>query len=112
MFDNEVMAVAALGVADETGLAVPGDVSLLTRDDSALCRLAHPSLSAMSLDVHATGVQVADAVLNLLASGRPTTSTAPLPRLVARGAPRVVPVERLIPHVARRARPPAATPQG
>ena len=86
VFDNDVMAVAALGVANELGLQVPRDVSLLAWDDSPLCRLAHPALSAMSLDVHAMGVQVADAVLNLLASGRPTTSTAPLPRLVARGS--------------------------
>ncbi|WP_318241290.1 LacI family DNA-binding transcriptional regulator [Cellulomonas avistercoris] len=86
VFDNDVMALAGLGVAHEMGLAVPGDVSLLAWDDSAMCRLAHPPLSAMSLDVHAMGVQVADAVLNLLASGRPTTSTAPLPRLVARGS--------------------------
>ncbi|WP_291816123.1 substrate-binding domain-containing protein [Cellulomonas sp.] len=86
VFDNDVMAVAGLGVANELGLTVPRDVSLLAWDDSPLCRLAHPALSAMSLDVHAMGVQVADAVLNLLASGRPTTSTAPLPRLVARGS--------------------------
>lgn len=86
VFDNDVMAVAGLGVANELHLSVPGDVSLLAWDDSPLCRLAYPPLTAMSLDVHAMGVQVADAVLNLLASGRPTTSTAPLPRLVARGS--------------------------
>lgn len=86
VYDNDVMAVAGIGVAHELGLAVPGDVSLLAWDDSALCRLAHPPLSAMSLDVHAMGVQVADCVLNLLASGHPATSTAPLPRLVARGS--------------------------
>ncbi len=86
VYDNDVMAVAGLGVAHELGLGVPKDVSLLAWDDSALCRLAHPPLSAMSLDVHAMGVQVADSVLNLLASGHPTASTAPLPRLVARGS--------------------------
>jgi len=86
VFDNDVMAVGGLGVANELGLSVPGDVSLLAWDDSPLCRLAHPPLSAMSLDVHAMGVQVADAALNLLASGRPSTSTAPRPRLVARGS--------------------------
>ncbi|SFK27054.1 transcriptional regulator, LacI family [Cellulomonas sp. KH9] len=86
VYDNDVMAVAGLGVANELGLGVPSDVSLLAWDDSPLCRLSHPPLSAMSLDVHAMGVQVGDAVLDLLASGRPTTSTAPLPRLVARGS--------------------------
>ena len=47
LFDNDVMAVAALGVAAELGLSVPADVSLLAWDDSALCRLVRPALSAV-----------------------------------------------------------------
>ncbi len=45
----------------------------------------------MSLDVHAMGVQVADCVLNLLASGTVRSYTAPLPRLVARGTTTTAP---------------------
>jgi DNA-binding LacI/PurR family transcriptional regulator len=85
VFDNDVMAVAGLGVAAEMGIDVPGRLSLLAWDDSALCRLAHPPLSAMSLDVHGMGSQVADCVLNTLAGGAVVTHTAPLPRLVSRG---------------------------
>lgn len=48
VYDNDIMAVAGLSVAAEMGLSVPGDVSLLARDDSQLCRLTHPTLSAMS----------------------------------------------------------------
>ena len=75
-------------------VAVPDRLSLLAWDDSALCRLSHPALSAMSLDVHAMGVQVADCVLNLLASGAVRSYTAPLPRLVARGTTTTAPTRR------------------
>ncbi|WP_456823916.1 LacI family DNA-binding transcriptional regulator [Cellulomonas sp. P5_E12] len=91
IYDNDVMAVAGLGVAHEMDVAVPERLSLLAWDDSALCRLSHPALSAMSLDVHAMGVQVADCVLNLLASGTVRSYTAPLPRLVTRGTTSAAP---------------------
>lgn len=86
VYDNDVMALAGLGVAQEMGVAVPDRLSILAWDDSALCRLANPPLSAMSLDVHAMGTQVADCVLNVLAGGPVASHTAPLPRLVARGS--------------------------
>ena len=86
VYDNDVMAIAGLQVAAEMGVPVPERLSLLAWDDSALCRLAHPPLSAMSLDVHAMGVQVADCVLNVLADGPARSYHAPLPRLVARGS--------------------------
>ena len=93
IYDNDVMAVAGLGVAHEMDVAVPERLSLLAWDDSALCRLSHPALSAMSLDVHAMGVQVADCVLNLLASGTVRSYTAPLPRLVTRGTTTTAPTD-------------------
>ncbi|GEL95568.1 LacI family DNA-binding transcriptional regulator [Cellulomonas composti] len=85
VYDNDVMAVAGLQTATDLGFAVPQDVSLLAWDDSALCRLSRPPLSAMSLDVHAMGEQVADGVLALLAGER-VSVTAPAPRLVTRGS--------------------------
>jgi DNA-binding LacI/PurR family transcriptional regulator len=93
VFDNDVMAVAGLGVAAEMGVPVPQTLSLLAWDDSPLCRLSNPALSAMSLDVHAMGVQVADCVLNVLAAGPVRSYTAPLPRLVTRGTTAPVPRE-------------------
>lgn len=86
VYDNDIMALAGLSVAAELGMAVPQQLSLLAWDDSALCRLSHPTLSAMTLDVYAMGTQVADAVLNVLAGGGVTAAMAPLPRLSARGS--------------------------
>ena len=85
VYDNDVMAIGGLATAHEMQVRVPAEVSLLAWDDSALCRLSSPALSAMSMDVHAVGVRVADCVLNLLASGEPAVYNAPLPQLVTRG---------------------------
>ncbi|WP_137981402.1 substrate-binding domain-containing protein [Streptomyces violaceusniger] len=58
LYDNDIMAVAGLSVAAEMGLPVPADVSLLAWDDSQLCQLTHPTLSAMSHDVFGHGARV------------------------------------------------------
>ncbi|CAN5234682.1 substrate-binding domain-containing protein [soil metagenome] len=86
VFDNDVMALAGLAVAGEMGIDVPRQLSLLAWDDSALCRLATPPLSAMALDVHGMGQQVGTCVLNTLADGPVQALMAPLPRLSARGS--------------------------
>ncbi|WP_206189854.1 substrate-binding domain-containing protein, partial [Streptomyces griseoruber] len=41
------------------GLSVPRDVPLLAWDASQLCRLTHPTLCAMSHDVHGFGPEAA-----------------------------------------------------
>lgn len=84
VFDNDVMALAALAVAGEMGIGVPERLSLLAWDDSALCRLASPPLSAMTIDVHGMGQQVGACVLNALADGPIQVYCATLPRLTAR----------------------------
>lgn len=84
VYDNDVMAAAGLSVGVEMGVPVPARLSLMAWDDSALCRLANPTLSAMTLDVHAMGLQVADCLLNTLAGGPVTAHMAPMPRLSAR----------------------------
>lgn len=66
VYDNDIMAVAGLSVAAEMGLSVPGDVSLLAWDDSQLCRLTHPTLSAMSHDVHGFGAEVARTLFDVV----------------------------------------------
>jgi len=86
VYDNDIMAMAGLAAAADVGVSVPGGLSLLAWDDSTLCRLSNPALSAMTLDVYAMGSQVAQAVLNMLAGGPITAYMAPLPRLSARAS--------------------------
>jgi DNA-binding LacI/PurR family transcriptional regulator len=90
IYDNDVMAVAGLDVVRKMGLSVPGDISIVAWDDSTLCRLADPPLSAMSHDVHEIGSLAAKALLNVLDGGQPTDTTASVPIFVSRGSTGVI----------------------
>jgi DNA-binding LacI/PurR family transcriptional regulator len=86
VFDNDVMAVAAEEELVRSGVDVPGQVSLLACDDSTLCELAVPPLSAMSIDVHEHGVTLGSAVLDVLAGVPHRVYTAPPIRIRQRGS--------------------------
>ena len=68
LYDNDVMAVAALSAVQRAGLAVPGDLSIIAWGDSALCELVHPSVTALRWDTVEAGAQAAR-LLNLAADG-------------------------------------------
>ncbi|KMS71818.1 LacI family transcriptional regulator [Streptomyces viridochromogenes] len=86
VYDNDIMAVAGLSVAAEMGLSVPGDVSLLAWDDSQLCRLTHPTLSAMSHDVHGFGAEVARTLFGGIMGDGAGSHPVPTPVLTPRGS--------------------------
>lgn len=67
MYDNDVMAVAGLAVAQEMGLAIPADLSIVAWDDSPLCRLVHPPLTALRRDIPAYGAHAARQLLAAIA---------------------------------------------
>jgi DNA-binding LacI/PurR family transcriptional regulator len=85
VYDNDVMAIAGLSVAHELGLSVPGDVSLVAWDDSVLCQLVHPPMTALSRDIPAHGGRAVRTLLELIAD-RPTGSVEDEPpHLIPRG---------------------------
>ncbi|MFF7160702.1 LacI family DNA-binding transcriptional regulator [Streptomyces sp. NPDC008086] len=86
VYDNDIMAVAGLSVAAEMGLRVPEDVSLLAWDDSQLCRLTHPTLSAMSHDVHGFGAEVARTLFGVIMGGGVGSHPVATPVLAPRGS--------------------------
>ena len=59
VYDNDVMAIAGLGAAHESGLAVPADLSLVAWEDSPLCRFVSPPLTVVEHDIAAFGAQAA-----------------------------------------------------
>lgn len=85
IYDNDVMAVAGLAVATGLGISVPDELSLLAWDDSTLCRLSVPAMSAMSRDVHALGALSARSLVALIATGDAPVFQAPTARFLARG---------------------------
>jgi DNA-binding LacI/PurR family transcriptional regulator len=85
VYDNDVMAIAGLAVAHEMGLSVPGDVSLIAWDDSVLCQLVHPPMTALSRDIPAYGARAVRKLLELIAGQRPASLADEPPHLIPRG---------------------------
>ena len=86
IYDNDVMAVAGLAVAQEMGLAVPGDLSIVAWDDSPLCSLVHPPLTALSRDIAEYGAHAARELLAAI-DGKPVTNVeAGTAQLTPRGS--------------------------
>lgn len=85
VFDNDVMAVAGLGVALELGMTVPQDVSLLAWDDSPVCAITHPPLSAMVRDVPALGAGAAELLLRVISGEEPGSTASATPVILPRG---------------------------
>ncbi|WP_433203222.1 LacI family DNA-binding transcriptional regulator [Dactylosporangium sp. CS-047395] len=74
IYDNDIMAVAGLTVAHELGVPVPSQLSIIAWDDSPVCRLLHPPLTALTRDIGAYGVRAAHLLLAAIA-GTPVHST-------------------------------------
>ncbi|GII25252.1 LacI family DNA-binding transcriptional regulator [Planosporangium mesophilum] len=94
IYDNDVMAVAGLAVAQEMGLSVPAELSIVAWDDSLLCSLVHPSLTALSRDIPAYGTTAARQLLTLVEDGSVPSVQAETGHLVPRGStapPRMIP---------------------
>jgi DNA-binding LacI/PurR family transcriptional regulator len=66
VYDSDIMAVAGLGVAQEMGVAVPSELSVVSFDDSILCEVVRPSLTACARDVEAYGAVAARALIALI----------------------------------------------
>jgi DNA-binding LacI/PurR family transcriptional regulator len=74
VYDNDVMAVAALSVARELGLSVPDDLSIVAAEDSELCVLVNPAVTALSRDIAAYGSMAARTLLDRLDAEGPIPS--------------------------------------
>lgn len=84
--DTDALAVAALAAAGELGLTVPGDLSIVSWDDTALCRLVRPALTAVRRPLAELG-SLAVSVLGDLVRGAETGDVCTSrPRLITRGS--------------------------
>lgn len=85
VYDNDIMAVAGLAVAAELGIEVPRELSLIAWNDSPLCEVTHPPLSAMSRDIGELGRMAAQSLLDLIRNGTTTDREGPRTVLTPRG---------------------------
>jgi DNA-binding LacI/PurR family transcriptional regulator len=86
LYDNDVMALAGLSVAHEMGVEVPRDLSVVAWDDSVLCEIVHPPLTALSRDIMAYGAHAAERLLELLDHAAVSDFEDDMGRLVTRGS--------------------------
>jgi len=81
IYDNDLMAVAGLSSLANLGVRCPDDVTLIAWDDSTLCQIAHPTLTAMSHDVVGYGAEVALRLFELLEGAAPAAHLYSTPEL-------------------------------
>ncbi len=86
VFENDVTALAGLRVARAAGLRVPEDLSILAWDDSPLCEISEPPLSALRRDVPSYGASAATVLLDLIKHGEADSVRAEGATLVERGS--------------------------
>jgi DNA-binding LacI/PurR family transcriptional regulator len=86
IYDNDVMAVAGVSVAHEMGVAIPRQLSVVAWDDSPLCQLTHPQLSAVSRDIAAYGAHAAEGLMRLVEGESVTSFEDATPVLVPRAS--------------------------
>ncbi|MCY9785465.1 LacI family transcriptional regulator [Nocardiopsis sp. EMB25] len=77
VYDNDLMAVAGLGVAREMGVDVPSQLSIVAWDDSVLCGLVRPSLTAIVRDTVSSGREAARMLLGRVAGDGVVSRQAP-----------------------------------
>lgn len=90
-YDNDVMAIAALSVAQDLGISVPDDLSIVAGDDSQLCEFVRPHLTALSRDVQAYGTHAARVLLDVIDGGSARSYQDATSRLVVRGSTAAAP---------------------
>lgn len=84
--DNDLMALGVLDGARALRIPVPEVLSVLAWDDSPLCQLADPPLSAVAHDVQDVGALTAAALVNAIDGGRAQVLYTPPARVVERGS--------------------------
>jgi DNA-binding LacI/PurR family transcriptional regulator len=86
VYDSDVMAVGGLGVAHEMGVPVPGQLSLVSFDDSPLCQLVHPAITALTRDLAGRGAGAVRILMDVIAGLPAESAMSPAARLTPRAS--------------------------
>ncbi|MDR0960676.1 MAG: substrate-binding domain-containing protein [Propionibacteriaceae bacterium] len=85
VFDSDLMALGGLGALQARQIPVPHSVALVSWEDSAICQLADPPLTALAHNARAVGRMVGEAILETIAGAEPRALRTAQARLVERG---------------------------
>ncbi|MER6948988.1 LacI family DNA-binding transcriptional regulator [Nonomuraea sp. NPDC000554] len=86
VYDNDLMALAGLSVAQEMRLDVPADLSIAAWDDSPLSQVVRPPLTALTRDIPACGAHAARCLLRIVGGEEVAGVEDPAARLLPRGS--------------------------
>jgi DNA-binding LacI/PurR family transcriptional regulator len=86
LYDNDLMAISGLATAQSLGVEVPAELSIVAWDDSPLCELVHPPLTALSRDIAAYGARAAMTLTQAAAGTEVGHSEVPPSQLTIRGS--------------------------
>ncbi|KAB8167771.1 LacI family DNA-binding transcriptional regulator [Streptomyces sp. 3MP-14] len=86
IYDNDVMALSGVAAAQNLGLRVPTDLSVVAWDDSALCELVNPPLTALRRDIGGYGARAARRLRAAAGGERPGDLQDTAPSLTLRGS--------------------------
>ncbi|MGW6024264.1 LacI family DNA-binding transcriptional regulator [Streptomyces sp. NPDC055099] len=86
VYDNDIMAIAGLSVAQELNLEVPRDLSLVAWDDSPFSQVVRPQLTALTRDIAEYGATAARILLAAVEEEPVGNSQVPAARLVPRAS--------------------------
>lgn len=76
---NDLMAIGAMNAAQDSGLRVPIDISVIGFDDIDFCKYTKPALTSVRLPLHEMGYTAANNLLSLIDTGEVAATTIELP---------------------------------
>lgn len=86
IYHTDSTAVRGLEVAQEMGISVPDELSIVAFNDSRLCRIVSPKLTALAHDIPARGAQAARMLFTRIDGGTAPSQACEPYRLTPRGS--------------------------
>lgn len=84
IFDNEILTLGGLATIAASGLSIPGDVAVVSLEDSPVCRVVTAQISAFLRDPSRLGAAAAQLLVDDLSALETRTIALPSPQLAVR----------------------------
>jgi DNA-binding LacI/PurR family transcriptional regulator len=97
VYEADVTAASAVAVARSMGVSIPDQLSIVGWDDSVLCELVHPPLTALHRDIVRYGELCARHLVSVIEGRRPGQVQGTTTSLVVRGSTGPAPSPRVRP---------------
>lgn len=84
IYANDLMAIAGMSAAQQLGVVVPDELSIVGFDDAELSAYLHPALTTVRTDAFGFGCAAAETLLAAIRGGPPADRELPAAQLVVR----------------------------